>query len=178
MTSFRRLALGLVGLSFAFAGGATAWLSGAEPAVASIKQAATVTQPHCVNFTIHSSVDTNYCVEDIPAPAVPASEASMSQCADRDGQRWTFADPTDGSLVIIGGNTGNCLDFSAAAPALVSMTPCTFSSAEHFLYTAKGQIKSISGKKCLEAAQATQDASISIVKCKNGVPLQIWQLGH
>jgi hypothetical protein len=172
--SFRRLALALVGLSLPVAGAATAWLTGAEAAVGSTQLA----QPHGVNFTLHTSVDPNFCLEDIPAPADPASEASMSECAIRDGQRWTFADAADGSIVIIGGNTGNCLDFTAKVSSPVSMSPCTFSANERFLYTGKGQIKLASGTKCLEPAQATQDAIVSIVKCQKGVALQIWMLGH
>ncbi len=173
MKSFRRLALGLVGLTVPIAGGATAWLTAADAAVP-----ATVSQPHGVNFTIHTSVDPNFCLEDIPAPAVPASEASMSQCIDRDGQHWTFANPADGSIVIIGGNTGNCLDFTAKVSSPVSMKPCTFNANEHFRYTAKGQIELASGTKCLQPAQATQDSVVSIEPCKKGVALQIWTLGH
>jgi hypothetical protein len=175
MRSFRGLAVGVVGLSFAFAGGGTAWLTtGAQAAAAPTK----LDQPHGVDFTIHSSVDPNYCVEDIPAPADPASEASMSECAARDGQDWTFANAADGSVVIIGGNSGNCLDFTAKVHSPVSMNPCTFSAAERFLYNRKGQIESASAKKCLQPAQANQDATISIQTCQKGVALQIWVLGH
>jgi hypothetical protein len=174
MKSFRRLALALVGLSLPVAGGATAWLSAADAAVPATK----LSQPHGVDFTIHTSVDPNFCLEDVPAPAVPASQASMSECAARTGQDWTFADAADGSIVIIGGNTGNCLDFSAKVGSSVSMKPCTFNANERFLYNAKGQIELASGTKCLEPAQATQDSGVSIQKCQKGVALQIWMLGH
>ena len=174
MKSFRRLAIALIGLSLPAAGGAMVWLWGLDEAGAST----TNVQPHGVNFTIHSDVDTNFCLEDIPAPADPASEASMSQCIDRDGQHWTFANAADGSLVIIGGNTGNCLDFTAKVSSPVSMKPCTFNAGERFHYTRKGQIELASGTKCLEAAQAEQDAIVSIATCQKGVALQIWVLGH
>jgi hypothetical protein len=172
--SFRRLVISLVSLSLPAAGGAMAWISGAHEAAAST----TNVQPHGVNFTIHSDVDPNFCLEDIPAPADPASEASMSQCIDRDGQHWTFADAADGSLVIIGGNTGNCLDFTAKVSSPVSMKPCTFNADERFHYTRKGQIELASGTKCLQASQAEQDAIVFIAPCQKGVALQIWMLGH
>jgi hypothetical protein len=35
-----------------------------------------------------------------------------------------------------------------------------------------------SGKKCLGVAQATQDATISIVTCDSTKECQVWQLGH
>ena len=174
MKSFRRLALALVGLSLPMAGGATAWLTGAEAAVAST----TLVQPNGVDFSVHASVDPNFCLEDVPAPADPASEASMSQCVNRNGQHWTFADAADGSIVIIGGNTGKCLDFTAKVHSPVSMKPCTFSANERFLYNRKGQIELASGTKCLQPAQAEQDAFVSIDPCQKGVALQIWMLGH
>ncbi len=85
MQSIRRLALALVGMSLPVAGAATAWLTGAEAAVASNE----LMQPHGVNFTLHTSVDPNYCLEDTPAPADPASEASMSECANT---KWSALD--------------------------------------------------------------------------------------
>jgi hypothetical protein len=179
MTSLRRLTVLLVGMILALGGGATAWLTQAgATAVPSSTRTPPGNQPNGVNFTIHSEVDPNFCVEDIPAPAVPASEASMSECVNRDGQHWTFADAADGSVVIIGGNTGKCLDFSAKAPSLVSVTPCTFKGAEKFYFAPSGQIESTSGKKCLEPSQAEQNAAIEISKCQTGVPLQIFELGH
>jgi hypothetical protein len=178
MTSFRRLAIPIAGLILAVGGGATAWLTGAgAAAVPAIRPAPPGAQPNGVNFTIHSSVDPNFCVEDTPAPQDPASETILSQCVIRDNQHWTFADAADGSVVIIGGN-GNCLDFTAKVVSPVSVTPCTFKGGERFFYSPIGQIESTSGKKCLQPAQATQDATMSIVKCESGVPGQIWQLGH
>jgi hypothetical protein len=178
MTPFRRIALPLIALTLAVAGGATTWLTEAGAAVPATKSAPPGTQPNGVNFTLHSDVDTNYCLEDTPAPQDAASEASMSQCAVRDGQRWTFADAADGSVVIIGGNTGKCLDFAGKVGSFVSVNPCTFSGAERFYFSTTGQIESTSGKKCLQAAQANQDALMFISKCQAGVKLQIWIIGH
>jgi Ricin-type beta-trefoil lectin domain len=178
MRSFRTLAVGIVGLSLALAGGATAWLTAADAALASTTRAQPRLEPNGVNFSMHSVVDPNFCVEDTPAPGNPASEAEMSQCAVRDNQHWTFAHAADGSVVIIGGTAGNCLSFSATVRAPVSMTPCTFGPAEHFTYSAKGQIKSTSGTQCLEAEAASQGAEMFSAKCKKGVELQIFQLSH
>jgi hypothetical protein len=179
MYSFRRLVLALLVVALAVGGGATAWLTGAGAATASSTNVSPPgTQPHGVNFSIHSEVDVNYCLEDIPAPAVPASQASMSQCAARNGQRWTFADPANGSIVLIGGNFGNCLDASANVSSPISDKPCSFKAGEQFYYSSIGQIESTSGKKCLQAAQSTQDATVFIAKCSPTVPLQIWQLSH
>jgi hypothetical protein len=159
--------------------GGTALLLGAGAAAASsTKSSPPGTQPHGVNYKIHSEVDVNFCIEDIPSSSVPASEASMSQCATRDGQDWTFADPANGSIVLIGGNFGNCLDASAIVSTAISDIPCTFKSGEQFYYSSAGQIESTSGKKCLQASQATQDAVIFIAKCDPSVRLQIWQLSH
>jgi hypothetical protein len=177
MRSFRRLALGVVGLSVAVGSGAVLWISGAE-AVASTKASPAAVQPKGVNFGLHSEVDTNFCLEDTPSSSEPTSEASMSQCAARDGQDWTFADAADGSLVIIGGNTGNCLDFTGKVTSYVSMNPCTFGTTERFAYTNVGQIKLVSAKECLEPAAATQDAPVAFVKCQKGVTAQIWMLSH
>jgi hypothetical protein len=178
MTSFRRLAVPLVGLTIALAGGATAWLTGAGAAVPSTKPTPPGPQPNGIDFTLHTKGDTNFCLEDTPAPQNPVSETSVSQCAVRNGQEWTFADAADGSVVIIGGNTGKCLDFTPNVSSLASMSPCTFRGAEHFFYSTTGQIESTSGKKCLQTAGAAQNAQVSIAKCQTGTNLQIWVLGH
>jgi hypothetical protein len=178
MKSLRPLAVGLVGLSLALGGSAAALLTQAEAGGASTAHAQTRLQPNGVDFGLHTELDPNFCLEDIPAPENPASEASVSQCAVRDGQHWTFANAADGSVVIIGGNTGNCLDFSGKVGSFVSMTPCTFGASEHFSFNKKGQIESASGRKCLQASQATQDAQVVFATCQKGVALQIWTLSH
>ena len=152
------------------------WDTAANGADAAGPQNAARLEPNGVNFTIHSEVDQNFCLEDSPAPDNPASEASISQCAVRDNQHWTFANAADGSVVIIGGSAGDCLDFSAKKS--VSMIPCTFGTAERFFYSKTGQIESTSKTKCLQAAAASQNASTSIVKCRKGVALQVWMLSH
>ncbi len=178
MSLFRRLAVGVVGSSLVLAGGATAWLTEATAAVASTTQVQPRLQPNGVNFTMHSVVDPNFCVEDTPAPGNPASEAEMSQSAVRDNQHWTFAHAADGSVVIIGGTAGNCLSFSTTVHAPVSVTPCTFGPAEHFTYSPKGQIKSVSGTRCLQAEAASQGGEMFSAKCKKGLELQVFQLTH
>jgi hypothetical protein len=178
MTFFRRLALLLAVLTMTLGGVATAWLTGAGAnTVPAVKQVPPGTQPNGVNFTIHTSLDPTFCVDDTPAPQNPASEASMSTCVTRDDQHWTFADAADGSVVIVGGN-GNCLDFTGKVGSPVSVTPCTFKGTERFYYSPSGQIESTSGKKCLEPTQAAQTATINFVKCDANVAAQIWQLGH
>ena len=178
MTSFRRLAVLLVALALALAGGATAWLSEAGAAATPSTPAPPGPQPNGVNFTIHSEIDPSYCMENSAVPQRPASDAIMSQCAARDNQHWTGAAAADGSVVLIGGSGGQCLDFSAKVTSLVSVVPCTFKGAEHFFYTPAGQIESTSGKKCLQTAAATQDAAMYLEKCDTSVKLQIWVIGH
>jgi hypothetical protein len=179
MTRFRRLAILLVGLIFAMAGVATTWLVAASAATPSVALAPPSPQPNGVNFTIHSHLDPNFCVQDVPAPSVPASEASMTQCEPLDNQHWTFADAADGSVVLIGGSQGECLDFAAKAPSYVSLVPCTFKNPESFYYDGTtGLIESTSGKLCLQTTAAAQNAEILIEKCNAAVPLQIWTIGH
>jgi hypothetical protein len=178
MRSFRPLAVGWVSLSIALAGSALALSTEPQAGAAAATRAHPNLQPKGVDFSIHSQVDPNFCMEDVPAADNPASEASMSQCAARDGQHWTFAHAADGSVVVIGGNTGNCLDFSGKVGSFVAMTPCTFGAAEHFSYTKRGRIESTTGKKCLQAAAATQNAQMFIAKCQNSVALQVWMLSH
>jgi Ricin-type beta-trefoil lectin domain len=178
MTSLRRLTLLFAILTVALGGGATAWLTGAgADTVHAVEQAPPGTQPNGVNFTIHTSLDPSYCVEDTPSAAEPASEATISQCAVRDNQHWTFANADDGAVVIVGGN-GDCLDFTGKPVAYVSVVPCDFKADERFYYTPAGLIESTSGKKCLGAAAASQGATIAIVKCDATKAYQIWQLGH
>ncbi len=150
-------------------------VTGAAGAGASGTQVSPRVQPNGVNFTIHTEGDQNFCLEDSVAPDDPASEASISQCAARDNQHWTFAHAADGSLVIIGGSAGDCLDFSGKKN--VSMNPCTFGPTERFLYSKSGQIENTAKTKCLEAAAATQDASVAAVKCAD-VAAQVWPLSH
>jgi hypothetical protein len=178
MRWFHRLAVGFVGLSLALAGGATGWLTSTEGAAASAKFAPPNQQPFGSGLIFHTQLDPNFCLTDLPAPAQPASEASISQCRVEPSQQWTLAHAQGGSVVIIGGESGRCLDFSAKAPTFAAMANCTFSTAEHFYFTSKGQIESTSGTKCLEAEQAAQDAQVFVVACHKNTPLQVWELSH
>ena len=178
MNSFRRLALLLAIMTLALGGGTTAWLTGAGATpVHSVQPPPPGFQPNGVNFTIHSHIDPSFCVEDTPSVALPAYEATMSECAARDNQHWTFANVSDGSVVIVGGR-GDCFDATGKPVAPLSVTPCTFKATERFYYSPDGLIESTSGKKCLQFAQAAQNAIISIVKCDETNQDQIWQLGH
>ena len=171
MTQFRRLAILLIALTLSLAGGATAWLiTGAGAAVPSAKTPPGP-QPNGVNFTIHSDIDTNFCLEDTPAPQDAASEASMSECVDRDGQHWTFADAADGSVVIIGGNTGKCLDFTARPVSLVSMTPCTFTGQEHFFYNPLGR-----SSRLMEGNALSQPRRNRMRWCPSSSARRAWRL--
>jgi hypothetical protein len=178
MRSLHRLAIGFVGLCLALTGGVTASLSGIDAAVAASTVNARGLQPNGTGFVLHSDSDQNFCLDDVPSPDNPASEASVSQCAVRSDQDWTFAAAADGSVVIVGGADGKCLDFSAKVSSPVSMTPCTFGTVEHFFYSTKGQIESTSGKKCLQATVAAQNAQVFIKSCKKDVPLQVWVLSR
>ena len=179
MIPFRRLVLLLTVLIVTLVGCATVWLSRAGAnSVAAVKQAPPGAQPNGVSFTIHSAVDPNFCLENTASVANPASEATMSQCIVRDNQHWTFANAVDGSVVVVGSN-GDCLTFGPGKlPTPMSVTPCTFKSAERFYYSSAGQIESTSGMKCLQPAQAAQNASVFIGKCDPTDRYQIWQLGH
>ena len=180
MTTFRRSALLVAVLTVALGGGATAWLTGAGAAtVPAVKATPPGFQPNGVNFSIRTVLDTNFCVEDTPSAANPTTGAILSQCAARDNQHWTFANASDGSVVIISGS-GDCLDFGPGKlPVPVSVTPCTFNGSERFYYSPDGLIESTSGKKCLEPNAAAQNASLYIVKCDATTNNdQIWQLSH
>jgi hypothetical protein len=101
----------------------------------------------------------------------------MSICAANDSQHWTAAQSVDGSQVLVDGN-GQCLDFTKKTGGSVELRTCTFKGPEHFLYSETGQIQSTNRKMCLQAAQAAQNAYVFIAKCKSGIPLQIWSIGH
>jgi hypothetical protein len=100
MRSFRRLAVGLLSLSLVTLTGICVrpWLAEANGSVRGHAVASLQSQPYGVGISIHSKVDPNCCLQDTPALADPATEASMSQCVVRDNQRWTLADTADGSI--------------------------------------------------------------------------------
>jgi hypothetical protein len=74
----------MAGLSI-LAGGAAAWLTGAESAMASVGATAPAQHPFGGDIIIKSQVDPNFCLNDLPAPANPASEADVSQCITQTG---------------------------------------------------------------------------------------------
>jgi hypothetical protein len=177
MTLIRRPTVLLIALTFVLAGGATVWLTGAGAAVPATKIAPPGEQPNGSQLIIESQVDSNFCLANTPAPANPAYETSMSQCAAQPIQQWMFADAEDGSVVLIG-NTGQCLGLPSKVGSPVTMTPCTFKGTERLFFTPTGQIESTSGKKCLEAAQAAQDALVYADTCQPNVRTQFWKLAH
>jgi hypothetical protein len=139
-------------------------------------RATTHVEPAGVNFTIHTSADTNFCYTNVPVPQLNRT-TSIQQCAPNDSQHWTFAQSVDGSSVIVDGS-GQCLEASKKANKMAEVNPCTFLAPEHFLYTAKGNIKTLSGSMCLEDAAATSDAAVAFDPCVKGLTTQIWILGH
>lgn len=177
MTSIRRLTVLLVALTFLLAGGASAWLTRAGAAVPVTKITPPGEQPNESQIIIKSQVDPNFCLANTPAPANPASETSVSQCANQPVQQWMFADASDGSVVIIG-NTGQCLGLPSKVGTPVTVTPCSFKGDERLFFTPTGQIETTSGKKCLEAAQAEQDSLVFVDTCQSNVKTQFWKLAH
>jgi hypothetical protein len=91
--------------------------------------------------------------------------------------RFAFAESVDNTSVIVDGS-GQCLQSGRKPNFYAEFTPCTFLTPEHFLYKADGQIETVSGKMCLEDAQATQNAAVLFATCVKGLSTQIWQLGH
>jgi Ricin-type beta-trefoil lectin domain len=141
-----------------------------------VSGATTQAEPAGNNFTIHTSVDPNFCFTDVSEPDANR-ETSIQQCASNDNDEWTFAQSVDGSSVLVDAS-GQCLEAAKKAGKLAEANPCTFLSPEHFLYTAKGQIKTASGNMCLQDAQAASDAGVTFETCVKGLSTQIWQLGH
>jgi len=133
-------------------------------------------EPAGVNFTIHTSADTNFCFTNIPVTDLNRP-TSIQECADNDSQHWTFAQSVDGSSVLVDGG-GQCLEVAKKADKLAQVNPCSFLAPEHFLYTNKGQIKNESGEMCLQDAGAADDAAVTFDPCTSGLATQIWILGH
>jgi hypothetical protein len=79
--------------------------------------------------------------------------------------------------VIVDGS-GQCLEASKKANKIAEVNPCTFLTPEHFLYTPKGNIKTVSGNMCLEDAAAASDAAVAFDPCVKGLTTQIWIIGH
>jgi Ricin-type beta-trefoil lectin domain len=131
-------------------------------------------EPAGENFTIHTSVDPNFCFTDIPQDGRPSS---IAQCIVNDEMRFAFAETVDDTSVIIDGS-GQCLQVGKKPNDYATFKPCTFLTPEQFVYKNSGQLESVSGKLCLQDAQAAQNAAVSFSPCAKGLGAQIWQLGH
>jgi hypothetical protein len=136
----------------------------------------TTVQPAGINIGIHASDDTNYCLEDVTSGG-STSPATMQECAARDGQDWVFAQTPSGAPGIIDGS-GICLQFGGAKAQSIELGPCTLKGPQQFLYSATGQITTANGRYCLQYAQATSDAFVSMPKCIAGLATQKWILSH
>ena len=112
-------------------------------------------EPARENFTIHTSVDPNFCFTDIPQDGRPSS---IAQCIVNDEMRFAFAESADNTSVIVDGS-GQCLQPGKQPNSYADFKPCTFLTPEHFLYKNSGQIETVSGKMCLQDAQAAQNAA-------------------
>jgi hypothetical protein len=132
-------------------------------------------QPYGVNFGLHSDIDQNYCIEATANSS--GSPLSVSQCAARDNQHWTFAEATDGSFVMISG-LGTCISVDKQSPFGMDLGPCTFNGSEHFQYNEAGQFENRSAKLCLQYAQPAQDASVFFTKCNPNVTQQVIVISH
>lgn len=131
-------------------------------------------QPAGENFTIHTSADPNFRFTDIPQDGRPSS---IAQCIVNDEMRFTFAATVDNTSVIVDGS-GQCLQAGKKPNFFATFKPCAFSTPEQFVYKNSGQIETISGKLCLQDAQATQNAAVFFAPCVKELVTQIWQLGH
>jgi hypothetical protein len=131
-------------------------------------------EPAGENFTIHTSVDPNFCFTDIPEDGRPSS---IAQCIVNDEMRFTFAETVVNTSVIIDGS-GQCLQAGKEPNYYATFKPCTFLTPEQFVYKNSGQIETASGKLCLEDAQAAQNAAVFFAPCVKALGAQIWQLGH
>lgn len=141
---------------------------------------AQATQPHGTNLIIKSSIDPNYCVEEASQGGPEGKTVYMSQCAARDNQHWTFTwDPGNNSVIVSG--EGMCLDIRGRKPGdgkPVQIWKCHYGDNQRFTFTATSHIKEIKSGKCLEIAQATQNAAVYINDCVETKPGQIFSLAH
>jgi hypothetical protein len=126
------------------------------------------------NYTIHTSVDPNFCFTDIPEDGRPSS---IAQCVVNDEMRFAFAESVDKTSVIVDGS-GQCLQPGKQPNVFATFKPCTFATPEHFVFKGAGQIATVSGNLCLQDAQATQNAAVFFATCVKGLSAQVWNLGH
>jgi hypothetical protein len=173
MTSFRPSALGLVGLSVALCGGATAWLAGTDAAVASATPVRLRIQPNGFGFSMHSVVEATICVKDTPPRGNPASEVELSSA--RPATTRTGPSPMLPTFRGDHRRNGRQMPRFLCHP---SMHQCHESLRlrlfTHFTYGPRGQIKSTSGTQCLEAEAASQGGEMFSARFKKGFALQVF----
>jgi hypothetical protein len=132
-------------------------------------------QPYGVNFTLHPYVDPSFCFES--TASADGSPISVSTCATRDNQHWTFAQSTDGSFVMVSGE-GQCISLDKQAQFGMDLGPCAFTASSHFQYSQSGQFENRAEKQCLQFGTAAQGASVFFAKCNANVTQQVIQIGH
>jgi Ricin-type beta-trefoil lectin domain len=155
--------------------GTAAWVT-QSGAAARPHAGVTTVQPAGINFGLHASNDTNYCLEDV-ATAAGTSPVSLQQCAARDGQHWAFVVTPKGAPGLIDGS-GMCAQFGGTKALSIELAACTLKAAQEFLYSASGQITTANGKDCLQYAQAASGAFVTMPKCVAGLATQKWILSH
>ncbi len=184
MTRIKNSKLVVAAVAILVSAGTFLGLSQAEattPASTPAVPAATTTttlpgpQPYGVNFTLHTYVDPNFCIESTASPA--GSPLEVSQCAARDNQHWTTAQSTDGSFVLISGE-GQCVTVDKQSQFGMDVGPCTFNADEHFLYDSTGQFENRAGRQCLQFATAALGATVFFAKCNANTTQQVIQIGH
>jgi hypothetical protein len=137
-------------------------------------------EPHGVNFSIHSTIDPNFCVESASTGGPEGRTVYMSTCVNRDNQHWTFTWDTGNNSVIVGGE-GLCLDIRGRKVGdgqPVQIWKCHYGDNQRFTFTASGHLREVKSGKCLDIAQAQQNAAVSINECNETKKTQIFQLGH
>jgi|HubBroStandDraft_5_1064220.scaffolds.fasta_scaffold364991_2 hypothetical protein len=143
---------------------------------AQVRQETTATTyppgPHGSDTSMHTESDTNFCLSDIAAEGRPTS---IEQCAPNENLEWMWAQSADNSSVIVD-SEGQCLQASSKSDKDAKVEPCTFQTPEHFLYKNDGQIETVSGSLCLEAAAASENAAVLFAKCDKKNTNQIWTL--
>jgi hypothetical protein len=155
--------------------GAAVWVT-ESGAAGRVDNGTTTVQPAGINFGIHASRDTNYCLEDV-ANAANVSPVSLQQCATRSGQQWAFVMTPKGSPGLLDGS-GMCVQFGGTKALSVELAACTLKGPQQFLYSASGQITTANGKDCLQYAQAASGAYVIMPKCVAGLATQVWTISH
>jgi hypothetical protein len=155
--------------------GSAFWVS-QSGATARTSSGVTTVQPAGINFGIHPSQDTEFCLEDVPGGG-GTTATSVQECAARDSQHWVFAQTPSGAPGVIDGS-GICLQFGGTKAMSVELVSCTLKGSQQFLYSASGQITTANGKYCLQDAQAASNAAVNMSKCVVGLATQKWILSH